>query len=66
MFGQKDDINLMATNIGEPVKILPLEEMKGKIVGLYIDDGGPAYQVAYFMNGDRKTCYFDKDELLYE
>jgi hypothetical protein len=60
------DINAMADNIGKQVNILPLDKMKGKIIAVYVDDGQPEYNVAYFMNGDRKTCYFNIDEVQYE
>ncbi len=66
MIKKKYNLNTMADNIGKTVMLLPLEKMKGKINGLYINDAGPEYQIAYFMNGDRKTCYFNEDEIEFQ
>ena len=54
----------MINNIGKNVKILELDGMKGKIVGIYIDDNTQAeYNVKYYHNCDKKNCYFNKNEI---
>jgi len=48
----------------EPVKIKPLEDLKGKVVGVWISSKDIIeYKVAYFFNGDRKEAYLTDDEL---
>ena len=47
------------------VKILPLEGLKGKIVGAFIDSyGNIEYSVKYFYNCEKKSLYFTADELV--
>ena len=38
-------------------------DTKGIVVGFYIGDNGIQYQVAYFLNGERKVQYLYLEEL---
>ena len=35
----------------------------GTVVGCYVGDSGTQYQVAYFLNGERKVTYLYSEEL---
>lgn len=44
--------------INMPCKIMPFENLKGIIIGVYITKKGIEYEVRYYMNGEQKTNYF--------
>lgn len=44
--------------INTECKIKPLEDLKGTIIGIYINRKGTEYQVRYYFNGEQKTDYF--------
>jgi len=47
----------------DKVKIKPLDEWPGVIIGIWTAEKGTTYQVRYFMNGKAEEVYFYKDEL---
>lgn len=53
----------MANNIGKPVRLPLMDNCKGRIVGVFIDEGDPEYNACYWHGGERRTCYFKKDEI---
>ena len=52
----------MKFNIGDAVKILPLE-LRGMITLIEVSKRGIAYEVRYFWNSEGKAAYFYEHEL---
>lgn len=50
-------------SLGEPVKIIALEGMIGRIDSLELDNNGKMYRVVYWFNGDRKSAWSYANEL---
>lgn len=50
-------------NIKDKVRILALEDLKGRIVSIWILDNCIKYEVRYFYNCDKKEVYFYEDEI---
>jgi hypothetical protein len=49
-------------NVGDVVKILPLDKYEGVVLAIYYSDIGMQYRVRYFYNGDPKDTYlFDRE-----
>ena len=47
----------------QKIKIIPLEDWDGVIIGIWIAEKGISYQVRYFNSGEAKEVYFYPDEL---
>lgn len=50
-------------NVGDAVKIRPLEDMEGRVMCVYWDRDGLTYDARYFQNGEAKTCRLFPDEI---
>lgn len=46
------------------VKIIPLDNWPGVVVGIWIAQKGTQYQVRYFANSKAEEVYFFEDELV--
>lgn len=53
----------MSNNVGKPVRLPLMDNCKGRIVGVYIDEGEAEYNACYWYRGDRRTSYFKIDEI---
>jgi len=54
----------MITHIGRAATLIPIDQAKGRVVGVWIDDGLLLkYSVRYFHNGETKTGTFYDDEV---
>ena len=49
--------------LGSLVKILPLEEVSGRVIQIHWDWMGTTYKVRYFHRGDEKVTFAFEDEL---
>jgi len=49
-------------SIKQSVKITNINTL-GTVIGYYVGDSGIQYQVAYFLNGERKVMYLYEEEL---
>lgn len=50
-------------NIHDKVRIDALEDLKGRVVSIWVTETGVKYEVRYFYNCDKKEVYFYEDEL---
>ena len=50
--------------IHQKVKIIPLDNMEGRIIGFYYYNGSLTYWIRYFVNSEEKREYFYEDELV--
>ena len=48
----------------QKVKIVPLDNMSGRIIGFYYLNGVMTYWTRYFVNAEEKREYFYEDELV--
>ena len=54
----------MADQIGLECRILPLDNMRGRIDGVgMFSSGKPKYNVDFYKDADRKTLWFRRDEI---
>jgi len=51
-------------DIGEKVKVYFLKGVTGTVISLWYSDRGPQYEVAYYVESERKIDYFYVWELL--
>ena len=56
-------MNIFKFNLGDKVKITCLENMKGRVISIWVEDSGTKYQVRYFWECTAKEVYFYEDEL---
>ena len=49
-------------NLKDKIKIKPIETL-GIIIGFYRGESGDQYQVAYFLDGERKVTYLLPEEI---
>jgi len=57
------NVRTMIDNIGKQVKIIPLDNSKGRVLSVWTDGGDYQYNVRYYVNGEAKSCYFIPEEL---
>lgn len=49
--------------VGHRVTIVDLDQQKAVVLSIHIATSGVTYEVAWFVNGDRKTAYLFAHEL---
>jgi hypothetical protein len=50
-------------DVGDPVRILPLEKCNGRVISVWKTYCGTKYQVRYFANSKAEEIYFYPDEI---
>ena len=49
--------------LGSHVKILPIENVLGRVIQIHLDWMGTTYKVRYFHHGEEKVTFVFEDEL---
>lgn len=57
----KKTIDIKA-DIGDRIHVPALELKNAVVIAIYMGQHRTTYEMAYFHNGDRKTCYLNDDE----
>ena len=50
-------------DLDQKIKIVPLNYLKGRIIGIYYSHYGIKYYVSYYIDFERKENYFFPDEI---